>query len=102
MIIVVYIDDLNIIETQKKVDDARTHMKKEFEMKDLGKTKFYRVLQIEHLRKRIFVHQSNYTKRLLKCFYMDKTTHLSTPMVNRSFNVKREVVLKDYGKILYK
>ena len=38
MIIVVYVDDLNIIGTQKEVDDARTHMKEEFEMKDLGQT----------------------------------------------------------------
>ena len=74
MIIDVYVDDLNIIETQKEVDDARTHMKEEFEMKDLGKTKFCLGLQIEHLREGIFVHQSNYTKRLLKHFYIDKAT----------------------------
>ena len=38
MIIAVYVDDLNIIGTQKEVDDARTHMKEELEMKDLGKS----------------------------------------------------------------
>ena len=74
VIIDVYVDDLNIIGTQKEVDDARTHMKEEFEMKDLGKTKFCLGLQIEHLREGIFVHQSNYTKRLLKHFYIDKAT----------------------------
>ena len=91
VIIAVYVDDLNIIGTQKEVDDARTHMKEEFEMKDLGKTKFCLGLQIEHLRERIIVHQSNHTKRLLKRFCMNKATPLSTPMVNRSFDVERDV-----------
>ena len=39
--IVVYVDDLSIIGTQKDVNDARTHMKEEFEMKYLGKEKEY-------------------------------------------------------------
>jgi hypothetical protein len=38
-IISVYVDDLNIICHTKDIDEARTHLKTEFEMKDLGKTK---------------------------------------------------------------
>ncbi|CAA7046521.1 unnamed protein product [Microthlaspi erraticum] len=90
VIIAVYVDDLNMIGTQKEIDDARTHMKEEFEMKDLGKTKFCLGLQIEHFQDGIFVHQSNYTKRVLKRFYMDKATPLSTPMVNRSLDVEKD------------
>ena len=77
-------------------------MKEEFEMKDLGKTKFCLGLQIEHLRERIFVHQSNYTKRLLKRFYMDKATPLSTPMVGRTLDVERDPFrpCEDIEKIL--
>jgi len=63
VIIVVYVDNLNIIGTPKEVDDVRTHMKEEFEMKDIGKTKFCLELQIEHFQDGIFVHQSNYTKK---------------------------------------
>jgi hypothetical protein len=48
-IISVYVDDLNIIGHAKDIDEARNHLKKEFEMKKLGKTKFYLGLQIEHL-----------------------------------------------------
>jgi hypothetical protein len=48
-IISIYIDDLNIIGHAKDIDEARNHLKKEFEMKDLGKTKFCLGLQIEHL-----------------------------------------------------
>jgi ferredoxin-thioredoxin reductase catalytic subunit len=39
-IILVYIDDLNIIDHAKDIDEAHNHLNKEFEMKDLGKTKF--------------------------------------------------------------
>jgi hypothetical protein len=48
-LISVYVDDLNIIGHAKDIDKARNHLKKEFEMKDLGKTKFCLGLQIEHL-----------------------------------------------------
>ena len=60
---------------------------KEFEMKDLGRTKFCLGLQIEHLQGGIFVHQSNYTEKILKRFHMDKAHPLNSPMVVRSLNV---------------
>jgi len=71
-IIDVYVDDLNIIGTRKEIDNAQTRMKEEFKMKDLGKTKFCLGRQIEHFQNGIFVHQSNYTKRILKRFNMDR------------------------------
>lgn len=49
VIIVIYVDNLNIVETQKQVDDAQTHLKKELEMKDGGKN------LINVLRKKLFV-----------------------------------------------
>jgi hypothetical protein len=47
------------------------YLKTEFEMKDLGKTKFCLGLQLKHLPKGVFVHQSTYTKRVLKKFNMN-------------------------------
>jgi hypothetical protein len=38
-IISVYIDDLNIIDTELDINEVQDHLKIEFEMKDLGKTK---------------------------------------------------------------
>jgi hypothetical protein len=55
-IILVYVDDLNIIGHSKDIDEACNHLKKEFEMKDLCKTKFCLGLQIEHLQMSILVH----------------------------------------------
>jgi hypothetical protein len=40
-IISVYVDDLNIIGHAKDIDEAHNHLKKEFEIKNLGTTKFY-------------------------------------------------------------
>lgn len=81
VIISIYVDDLNIIRTLEKPQNAVNYLKKEFEMKDLGKTKFFLSLQFEHLKDKIQVHQSTYTKKILKKFYMDKENPLSTPMV---------------------
>jgi hypothetical protein len=39
-VISVYVDDLNIIGHTKDIDEAHNHLKKLFEMKYLGKTKF--------------------------------------------------------------
>ncbi|WZZ32928.1 hypothetical protein YC2023_016329 [Brassica napus] len=90
VIIAVYVDDLNIIGTQNEIQKASNYLKGEFEMKDLGQTKYCLGLQIEHSQKGIFVPQSTYTKRVLKRFNMDKATLLSTSMVVRSLNVEND------------
>ena len=59
-------------------------------MKDHGKTKFCLGLQIEHLPNGILVHQSTYTEKVLKQFYMDKAHPLSTLMVVRSLDDKKD------------
>ena len=64
-------------------------MKKEFEVKDFGKTKLCLGLQLEHKANEIIVHQSSYIERLLKRFNMDKAHPLSTPMVVRSLDPQK-------------
>ena len=86
----VYVDDLTIIGTDKEIIETSIYLKEEFEMKDLGKTKYFIGLQIEHLQNGIFVHQSIYTKKVLKHFNMDKANPLSTPTVVRSLNVEKD------------
>jgi hypothetical protein len=55
-IISVYVDDLNIIGHTKDIDESRNHLKIEFMMNDLGRTKFCLGLQLEHLHMGILVH----------------------------------------------
>ena len=62
----------------------------EFEIKDLGKTKFCLGLQLEHLPTGIFVYQATYVEKILKKFNMDKSYPTKTPMVVRSLDVEKD------------
>ena len=90
VIIAMYVDDSNIIRTPGELPKAVDYLKKEFEMKDLGKTKFCLGLQIEYMKDEIFVLQSAYTKKILKSFYVDKIHPLSTPMVVRLLDINKD------------
>ena len=89
-IIAVYVDDLNLIGTPEGLLEIANYLKKEFEMKDLGKTIYCLGLQIEYFSNGIFVHQSTYTEKVLKRFYMDKAPPLNSPMVVRSLEVDKD------------
>ncbi|KAK4394353.1 Copia protein [Sesamum angolense] len=90
VIIAVYVDDLNIIGSLEEIRQAVDYLKSEFEMKDLGTTKYCLGLQFEHTKGGIFIHQSNYIEKVLKRFHMNNAHPLSTPMVVRSFDVNKD------------
>ena len=56
-----YVDDLNLVGTPKELAKIANCLKNEFEMKDLGRTKFCLGLYIKHLLNGILVQQSTYT-----------------------------------------
>ena len=89
-IIAVYVDDLNLIGTPEELTRRANYLKREFKMKDLGITKFCLALQIEHFPTGILVHQSAYTTKILKLFYMNEAHPLTSPMVVRSLDVKKD------------
>ena len=59
-------------------------------MKDLGKTKYCIGLKIEHKSNGILIHQSTYVEMVLKQFNMDKAHALSSPMIVRSLDAKKD------------
>lgn len=63
-IVIVYVDDMNLIETPEELLKTSKYLKREFEMKVLGKMKFCLGLQIKHKT----VHQSAYIEKNLKAF----------------------------------
>jgi hypothetical protein len=83
-IISVYVYDLSIIGHTNDIDEARNYLKMEFEMKDLGRTKFCIGLQLEHLQTGILVHQSTNVQKVLERFNMNKVYALRTPMIVRA------------------
>jgi hypothetical protein len=54
--VVVYVDDLNLVSIPEKLTKTVNYLKNEFEMKDLGKTKFCLGLQIKNILNEILVH----------------------------------------------
>ncbi|KAM1771044.1 hypothetical protein ACFX11_045913 [Malus domestica] len=89
-IVAVYVDDMNLNRTPAELEEIVAHLKSEFEMKDLGKTRYYLSLEIEHCSDGILVHQSNYTQNVLRHFNEDKAKPSSTPMVVRTLDAKRD------------
>ena len=65
-IVVVYVDDMNIIGNLKEIDETVTYLKSEFEMKDLGKTRFCLGLELEHRETGILIHQSAYVQKMFR------------------------------------
>ena len=80
-IISVCVDHLNIISNEPDINEAHHHLKTEFEMKDLGQTKFCLGLQLEHIPSGIFVYQAAYIEKNLEKFNMDKAHPTKTPMI---------------------
>ena len=90
VIIAVYVDDLNLIGIPEELIKTIDYLKKEFEMKDLGKTKYCPGLQIENCLDGVLIHQLTYTEKVLKHFHMDKSHLLSSPMVVKSLEVTKD------------
>ena len=90
VIVAVYVDDLNIVGTSDAITAAAAELKSEFEIKDLGVTTYCLGLQLENFSQDdacgIFVHQTTYTRRVLKRFGMDTATPLAAPMVVRKLD----------------
>ena len=88
-IISVYVDHLNVIGTEDDIKEASTYLKSEFEMKDLGKTKFCLGLQLEHTQEGILVHQSTHTRKVLEKFHHDNAHPERTPIMGRPLDVEK-------------
>ncbi|KAM1683261.1 hypothetical protein ACFX14_034437 [Malus domestica] len=81
---------MNLIGTPAELEEIATHLKSEFEMKDVGKTRYCHGLEIEYFSDGVLVHQLNYTQNVLQRFNEDKTKPSSTPMVVQTLDAKRD------------
>jgi hypothetical protein len=97
-IISVYVDDLNIISHTKDIDEASNHLKMEFEMNNLVRTKFCLELQLEHFHMGILVHQSAYVLKVLEKFNMGKAYSVRTSMVIRALEKDKDSFRPNEGE----
>ena len=94
-IIAVYVDDLNIIGTDTALETVASFLSKEFEMKDLGPTKFCIGLQIDRITRPsehgILVHQTTYTQKILRRFNMHECHPVRTPLPVRRLDPEHDM-----------
>ena len=85
VVLVVYVDDINLIGTSLACQYAVKRLQSRFNMKFLGKTSLCLGLQISHLGDgAILLHQIAYTRKVLKWFGMHNANSLAAPMIVRS------------------
>ncbi|KAD7477200.1 hypothetical protein E3N88_00336 [Mikania micrantha] len=81
LLVQIYVDDIIFASSDLKLCDAFTElMTKNFEMSAMGELQFFLGLQIKQKPDGIFIHQSKYTKELLKKFDLQNCKPCSNPM----------------------
>ena len=85
VILVVYVDDINLVGTLDACRYATDHLKLQFDIKLLGQTTICLGLQIAHLQEgSMFLHQTAYIWCILKRFRMEHSNALAAPLMGRS------------------
>ncbi|KAM1106870.1 hypothetical protein ACFX2B_003655 [Malus domestica] len=70
--VTIYVVNTNLNKTLEELEKTASHLKMEFEMKDLGKTRLCLDLKLKHCSDGILVYQLNYTRNV---------SPLSIPMI---------------------
>ncbi|WJX88387.1 hypothetical protein P8452_70484 [Trifolium repens] len=92
LIIQIYVDDIIFGSTNASLcKNFSKLMQDEFEMSMMGELKFFLGIQINQGKDGTYIHQSKYTKELLKKFNLDDCKIMSTPMHPTSSLSKEEI-----------
>jgi hypothetical protein len=81
LIVQIYVDDIVFGgSSHNLVAKFEDEMSREFEMSMMGELQYFLGLQIKQVKDRTFVHQTKYTKDMLRKFQMKDVKPMSTPM----------------------
>jgi hypothetical protein len=81
LIVQIYVDDIIFRSANASLcEDFSKCMQSEFEMSMMGEIKFFLGIQINQGPEGSYIHQSKYTKELLKKFDMTDCKPMKTPM----------------------
>jgi len=81
LIVQIYVDDIIFGSTNASLSKEFSKlMQEEFEMSMIGELKFFLGIQINQCKDGVYVHQSKYTKELLKKFRLEDCKEMNTPM----------------------
>jgi hypothetical protein len=77
----IYVDDIVFGgSSHNLVSNFADEMSREFEMSMMGELQYFLGLQIQQVKDGTFVHQTKYTKDMLRKFQMQDVKPMSTPM----------------------
>jgi len=81
LVVQIYVDDIIFGSTNASLcKEFSKMMQDEFEMSMMGELKFFLGILINHCKDGLYVHQSKYTKELLKKFKLEECKEMNTPM----------------------
>ena len=81
LVVQIYVDDIIFGSTNASFcKEFSKLMQNEFEMSMMGELKFFLGIQINQCKDGVYVHQSKYTKELLKKFKLENCKEMNTPM----------------------
>jgi hypothetical protein len=90
MIVIIYVDDIIMLSSDKAMMQGLKHkLQEEFDIKDLGEVHFFLGVHIERDRaaRTITLHQKNYIEEVLERFGMSDCKQIATP-----FDAKTQLV----------
>jgi len=77
----IYVDDIIFVSTNASLcKEFFKLMQDEFEISMMRELKFFLGIQINQCKDGVYVHQSKYTKELLKKFKLEDCKEMNTPM----------------------
>ena len=80
IIICLYVDDLLITGSNEEcIESCKAELMKEFEMNDLGKLSYFLGIEFTQTKYGVIMHQTKYTRDLLKKFSMEQSNSAITP-----------------------
>jgi len=90
LVVQIYVDDIIFGSTNASLyKEFSKLMLDEFEMSMIGELKFFLGIQINQSKDFVYVHQSKYTKELLKKFKLEDCKEMKTPM-HPTYNLSKK------------
>jgi Reverse transcriptase (RNA-dependent DNA polymerase) len=99
-VVLVYVDDIIVTGNNgKEICEVKDSLKKKFEIKDLGRLKYFLGIEIAHSTKGLFISQRKYTLDLLKETGKLGAKPVTTPIdSNYKLNPEDGELLEDIGQ----
>ena len=80
-ILVLYVDDLFLTGDERLIDDCKSNLAIEFEMKDLGLMSYFLDLEVWQRDGCFFISQGKYAIEILRRFMMEDCRPMTMPLV---------------------